>query len=51
MHRLIGGARLSEVEHHCFQPAGLQVLHYLHDRLNDGLGYGTPVGMGSVRLS
>ena len=49
MHRLLGRARLREVEHHGLQPAGLQVLHDLYDRLHDGLGAGTPTGMGSVR--
>ena len=41
MHRLLGRARLSEVEHHGLQPAGLQVLHDLND--------GASAGMGSVR--
>ena len=45
MHRLLGRARLSEVEYHGLQPAGLQVLHDLYD----GLGAGAPAGMGSVR--
>ncbi|MNE28338.1 hypothetical protein D3C80_1217760 [compost metagenome] len=49
MHRLSGGACLSEVEYHGLQPAGLQVLHDLNNRLHDGLGACAPAGMGSVR--